>query len=130
MQAPKRFGSTTLAAGGPGWDGMGVRLAQLRGEQASNTNQGDLVMDIGLTERALCWVVGLDQLLPSHTSHVYSALSVRVPPFSSLVTKQKKEYLSAANADILCIPTPVVHTHLSSDMTLQSPLTEKHQLAV
>lgn len=38
------------------WEGGGVRLARLRGEQASNTNQGDLVMDIGLTERALCSV--------------------------------------------------------------------------
>lgn len=74
MQAPKSVGSPTWAAGGPGWDGVGVRLAQLRGEQASNTNQADLVMDIGLTERALCLVVGLNQLLPSHTSNVYSAL--------------------------------------------------------
>lgn len=71
MQAPKTVGSPTWAAGGPGWDGVGVRLAQLRGEQASNTNEGDLVMDIGLTERALCLVVGFNQLLPSH---IYSAL--------------------------------------------------------
>lgn len=73
MQEPKSVGSPTWAAGGPGLDGVGVRLAQQRGEQASNTNQGDLVMDIGLTERALCLVVGLNQLLPSHTSHIYSA---------------------------------------------------------
>lgn len=74
IQAPKCFGSLTLAAGGPGSDRVGVRLAQLRGEQASNTNQGDLVMDIGLTERALCLDGRVDQLLLSHTSHVYSAL--------------------------------------------------------
>lgn len=74
MQAPKSVGNPTWAAGGPGWDGVGVRLAQLRGEQASNTNQGDLVMDIGLTEKALCLVVRLNQLLSSHTSHTYTAL--------------------------------------------------------
>lgn len=67
IQAPKCFGSLTPAAGGPGSDWVGVRLAQLRGEQASNTNQGDLVMDIGLTERALCLVGRVDQLLLSHT---------------------------------------------------------------
>lgn len=74
MRAPKRFGSTAWPAGGPGWDRLGVRLAQLRGEQAPNTNQGDLVMDIGLTERALCWVVRLDQLLLSHASRIFSAV--------------------------------------------------------
>lgn len=62
----------------------GVRLAQLRGEQASNTNQGDLVMDIGLTERALCLVVRLNQLLPSHTSHTYTALFSPCSPFPFL----------------------------------------------
>lgn len=74
MRAPKSFGSMTWPAGGPGWDRLGVRLAQLRGEQAPNTNQGDLVMDIGLTERALCWAVGLDQLLPSHAPRIFSAV--------------------------------------------------------
>lgn len=67
---------------------MGVRLAQLRGEQASNTNQGDLVMDIGLTERALCLVVELNQLLPSHNSHVYSTL---LGVSSSMFLSCKKE---------------------------------------
>lgn len=71
MQALKSVGSPTWAAGGPGWDGVGVRLAQQRGEQAFNTNQGDLVMDIGLTERPLCLVVWFKQLHPSHTSHLY-----------------------------------------------------------
>lgn len=60
MGAPKPFGSSSWAAGGGGvgWgsgsDGEGVRLAQLRGEQACNTNQGDLVMDRRLTESPLC----------------------------------------------------------------------------
>ena len=90
MQAPKSVGSPTWAAGGPGWDGVGVRLAQLRGEQAFNTNQGDLVMDIGLTERALCSIVQLNQLLPFHMySHIYSTL-VQVSLFSCRV-KQKQE---------------------------------------
>lgn len=39
---------------GSGSDGEGVRLAQLRGEQACNTNQGDSVMDRRLTESPLC----------------------------------------------------------------------------
>lgn len=55
MQALKSIGSPTWAAGGPVWDGVGVKLAQLR-EQATNTKQGDLVMDISLTGRALCSV--------------------------------------------------------------------------
>lgn len=52
MQALKRFGRPTWVAGGPGWDGVGVKMAQLREEKASNTNQGDLVIDIGLTKMA------------------------------------------------------------------------------
>lgn len=50
-----------LNVGSWGWgsasDGEGVRLAQLRGEQACNTNQGDLVMDRRLTERPLCLLI-------------------------------------------------------------------------
>ncbi len=74
MQALKSVGSPTWAAGGPGWDAVGVRLAQLRGEQAFNTNQGDLVMDIGLTERALCFVVGFNQLHPSHLACTFNSV--------------------------------------------------------
>lgn len=51
MGAPKPFGSSSWAAGGGG--GSGPRLAELR-EQACNTDQGDLVMDIRLTESPLC----------------------------------------------------------------------------
>lgn len=52
----KPFGSSTWAAEGwgSGSDREGVRLAQLRREQASNTNQGDLVMERRLTESPLC----------------------------------------------------------------------------
>lgn len=71
--------------GGLTLDGVGVRLAQQRGEQASNTNQGDLVMDMGPTERALCL---LHQLLPSHASHIHAALCAAN---SSLVKQQKGE---------------------------------------
>lgn len=53
--------------GGLDGDGVGVKLARLKGEQASNTNQGDLVMDIGLTERSLCSVIGLPP--PPHHTH-------------------------------------------------------------
>lgn len=49
MGAPKPFGSSSWAAGGGGCP----RLAELR-EQACNTDQGDLVMDIRLTESPLC----------------------------------------------------------------------------
>lgn len=71
-----------------GLDGaeVGVRLAQLRGEQASNTNQGDLVMDIGLTERALC--SGLNQLLRSHTSHTFNYVLL----FSSCCNLKKESF--------------------------------------
>lgn len=57
--APKPFGSSTWAAGGWGSasDGKGVRLAQLRGEQACNTNQEDLVRDRRLTESPLCLLI-------------------------------------------------------------------------
>lgn len=48
----KSVGSSAWAAGGPGWDGLGVRLAQPRGQQTPNTNQGDLVMDIRRSDRA------------------------------------------------------------------------------
>lgn len=41
---------------------VGVRLAPLRGEQAVNTNQGDLVMDIGRTETPLCVMAELVQM--------------------------------------------------------------------
>lgn len=41
---------------------VGVRLAPLRGEQAVNTNQGDLVMDIGRTETPLCVMAALVQM--------------------------------------------------------------------
>ena len=41
---------------------VGVRLAPLRGEQAVNTNQGDLVMDIGRTEAPLCVMAVLVQM--------------------------------------------------------------------
>lgn len=47
----KSVGSSAWAAGGPGWDRVGVRLAQPRGQQTSNTNQGDLVMDIRGSDR-------------------------------------------------------------------------------
>lgn len=43
---------------------VGVRLAPLRGEQAVNTNQGDLVMDIRRTETPLCVMAGLVQMFP------------------------------------------------------------------
>lgn len=40
-----------------GSDGEGVRLAQLRGEQACNTNQGDLVMDRRLDRESFVFVL-------------------------------------------------------------------------
>lgn len=55
----KCFGSLALAAGGPGWDRVGCQTGTIRRrEQASNTNQGDLVMDAGLTESP--FMFGLD----------------------------------------------------------------------
>lgn len=83
-----------MGSWGPGWDGVGVRLAQLRGEQAFNTNQGDLVMDIGLTERPLCLVVWLKQLHPSHTSHLYSALFSESLYFPLLYSKKEMLFVS------------------------------------
>lgn len=46
-----------LGGWGSASGGEGVRLAQLRGEQACNTNQGDLVMDRRVTESPLCLLV-------------------------------------------------------------------------
>lgn len=55
-----------------GW--VGVKLAQLR-EQATNTKQGDLVMDISLTERALCSVwsgsTNCSPFAPQTYSHLF-----------------------------------------------------------
>lgn len=138
MWVPKSFGSSAWAAGGPGWDGVGVRLAQRRGEQASNTNQGDLVMDIGLTERALCSVVGLNQLLHSHTSHVCSALlGASSSIFLSCKKSKTKQGMLISSRMLIYFASPhlshlsYTHAHnLSADMSLQSPLTEKHQLSV
>lgn len=90
MRAPKSVGSPTWAAGRTGWDEVGVRLAQLRREQASNTNQGDLVMDIGPTEGALCSLMGLNQMPPSHTPQTYIQ-----HPFSSLVIQNGDASFSA-----------------------------------
>lgn len=97
--------------GGLDWMGW---VSQQRGEQASNTNQGDLVMDIGLTERALCLVVGLNQLLPSHTSHIYSAVWFLYFPL--LESKKRECFFYKRISHLMLIyfaspHLPYTHTH-------------------
>lgn len=79
MGAPKPFGSSTWAAGGwvSGSDGEGVRLAQLRGEQACNTNEGDLVMDGRLTESPLFLLI----ICVECNGSSWLSPNMAVPPF-------------------------------------------------
>lgn len=93
----KCFGSLTLAAGGLDGTGWCVRLAQFRGEQASNTNQGDLVMDAGLTESPFMfgWT-GRPTALRSHTS------CPAVHP--ALLGKSLLNFLILMKRQIICVP--------------------------
>lgn len=74
--------------GGSGSDGEGVRLAQLRGEQACNTNQGDLVMDRRRTESPLCLLIICEEC---DGSSWLSPIVFLFLPFCRLQKRQQKK---------------------------------------
>lgn len=106
----KCFGSLTQAAGGLDGTGWGVRLAQFRGEQASNTNQGDLVMDAGLTESPFVfgWT-GQPTALRSHTS---------CPAvYPTLLGKSSSNFLIIINQQMIGVLSPFLGDHTPQRQT-------------